>query len=108
MNNSIFEVSWIKSLIKEDKQSILMDSLNIDQASDKFLQIINQANKQQENQDQQFDKHENLEKYYMLSLIHISEPTRLGMISYAVFCLKKKKKNIKKKIQSQILTKQHQ
>eukprot|EP00825_Cyclidium_porcatum_P039004 TRINITY_DN4635_c0_g1_i1.p2 TRINITY_DN4635_c0_g1~~TRINITY_DN4635_c0_g1_i1.p2 ORF type:complete len:118 (-),score=19.02 TRINITY_DN4635_c0_g1_i1:1-354(-) len=28
---------------------------------------------------------------YNLSLIHISEPTRLGMISYAVFCLKKKK-----------------
>ena len=27
-----------------------------------------------------------------LSLIHISEPTRLGMISYAVFCLKKKRK----------------
>ncbi len=27
-----------------------------------------------------------------LSLIHISEPTRLGMLSYAVFCLKKKKK----------------
>src|SRR5450756_3158668 len=30
-----------------------------------------------------------------LSLIHISEPTRLGMISYAVFCLKKKKKKEK-------------
>ena len=27
---------------------------------------------------------------YMLSLIHISEPTRLLSISYAVFCLKKK------------------
>ena len=27
-----------------------------------------------------------------LSLIHVSEPTRLGMISYAVFCLKKKNK----------------
>src|SRR5428012_13851 len=26
----------------------------------------------------------------VLSLIHISEPTRLGMISYAVFCLKQK------------------
>src|SRR5678816_2436113 len=26
---------------------------------------------------------------YMLSLIHISEPTRLLSISYAVFCLKK-------------------
>ena len=36
-----------------------------------------------------------------LSLIHISEPTRLGMISYAVFCLKKKKKkNSKKKKKS--------
>src|SRR5665648_1195774 len=29
---------------------------------------------------------------HTLSLIHISEPTRLGMISYAVFCLTKKKK----------------
>ena len=28
-----------------------------------------------------------------LSLIHISEPTRLLSISYAVFCLKKKKQN---------------
>src|SRR5665648_770995 len=35
-----------------------------------------------------------MERNYIinLSLIHISEPTRLGMISYAVFCLKKKKK----------------
>ena len=29
--------------------------------------------------------------YYQLSLIHISEPTRQAEISYAVFCLKKKK-----------------
>src|SRR5660398_265254 len=29
---------------------------------------------------------------FKLSLIHISEPTRLRRISYAVFCLKKKKK----------------
>src|SRR5665254_28105 len=37
---------------------------------------------------------------WILSLIHISEPTRLLSISYAVFCLKKKKKyqNKKKKI----------
>src|SRR5450756_597290 len=34
----------------------------------------------------------------LLSLIHISEPTRLGMISYAVFCLKKKKKKEKRTI----------
>src|SRR5678815_5971480 len=31
---------------------------------------------------------------YALSLIHISEPTRLLSISYADFCLKKKKKKI--------------
>src|SRR5665648_197773 len=35
-------------------------------------------------------------KLKYLSLIHISEPTRLGMISYAVFCLKKKKQQQKK------------
>src|SRR5660397_285276 len=29
--------------------------------------------------------------HLVLSLIHISEPTRLRRISYAVFCLKKKK-----------------
>src|SRR5665648_1109787 len=40
-----------------------------------------------------------------LSLIHISEPTRLGMISYAVFCLKKKKKKTKKKKNTSKLTK---
>ncbi len=33
---------------------------------------------------------------FYLSLIHISEPTRLGMISYAVFCLKKKTKHHKR------------
>src|SRR5660397_289751 len=42
-----------------------------------------------------------------LSLIHISEPTRLRRISYAVFCLKKKKKkNKKKKTINQIQQKQ--
>src|SRR5450756_2159291 len=33
------------------------------------------------------DALERLRRLLMLSLIHISEPTRLGMISYAVFCL---------------------
>ena len=34
---------------------------------------------------------ETVEAVQELSLIHISEPTRLGMNSYAVFCLQKKK-----------------
>ena len=37
---------------------------------------------------------EDYRKYIGLSLIHISEPTRQAEISYAVFCLKKKKKNV--------------
>ena len=36
-----------------------------------------------------------IKKVKDLSLIHISEPTRLGMISYAVFCLKKKKRRVR-------------
>ena len=39
-----------------------------------------------------------------LSLIHISEPTRLLSISYAVFCLKKKNTNIEKPIGIQYYT----
>src|SRR5660397_67397 len=35
-----------------------------------------------------------LEHVRDLSLIHISEPTRLRRISYAVFCLKKKKRAV--------------
>ena len=39
--------------------------------------------------------HSEVEKFIAeLSLIHISEPTRLLSNSYAVFCLKKKKKNL--------------
>eukprot|EP00831_Metopus_contortus_P016835 TRINITY_DN17090_c0_g1_i3.p2 TRINITY_DN17090_c0_g1~~TRINITY_DN17090_c0_g1_i3.p2 ORF type:complete len:124 (-),score=33.80 TRINITY_DN17090_c0_g1_i3:74-445(-) len=38
---------------------------------------------------------------YLLSLIHISEPTRPLYISYAVFCLKKKKKKKQKSMLSQ-------
>ena len=39
-----------------------------------------------------FTKMEGAGNDYILSLIHISEPTRQAEISYAVFCLKKKKK----------------
>src|SRR5678816_4800024 len=41
------------------------------------------------------DKFNKTQSDVMLSLIHISEPTRLLSISYAVFCLKKKKKKKK-------------
>eukprot|EP00825_Cyclidium_porcatum_P037505 TRINITY_DN4155_c0_g2_i3.p2 TRINITY_DN4155_c0_g2~~TRINITY_DN4155_c0_g2_i3.p2 ORF type:complete len:147 (-),score=42.42 TRINITY_DN4155_c0_g2_i3:9-449(-) len=52
-------------------------------------------------QNQNVEGNQNLDKKEdnNLSLIHISEPTRLGMISYAVFCLKKKKKKKLKYLQ---------
>ena len=40
----------------------------------------------------EFNDFEIVGEYEDLSLIHISEPTRRTPISYAVFCLKKKKK----------------
>ena len=43
-------------------------------------------------------------KLLKLSLIHISEPTRLLSISYAVFCLKKKKKKKQKKERKKMKT----
>src|SRR5660397_276209 len=42
-------------------------------------------------------------RWSSLSLIHISEPTRLRRISYAVFCLKKKKKKRNKPIKDRRL-----
>ncbi|GAB5826392.1 hypothetical protein JMUB7540_28410 [Staphylococcus aureus] len=36
-----------------------------------------------------YDNKDNTDAIRILSLIHISEPTRLALISYAVFCLKK-------------------
>eukprot|EP00658_Telonema_sp_P-2_P080298 TRINITY_DN7965_c0_g1_i3.p2 TRINITY_DN7965_c0_g1~~TRINITY_DN7965_c0_g1_i3.p2 ORF type:complete len:116 (-),score=39.96 TRINITY_DN7965_c0_g1_i3:96-443(-) len=49
--------------------------------------------KQQQQQQQQSAADDDNSPREGLSLIHISEPTRLLSISYAVFCLKKKKKN---------------
>ena len=37
-----------------------------------------------------------VQRPHILSLIHISEPTRQAEISYAVFCLKKKKKTARR------------
>src|SRR5678815_5162111 len=48
--------------------------------------------KRHEEVNEQFGRRMNGDIQGNLSLIHISEPTRLLSISYAVFCLKKKKK----------------
>ena len=45
-------------------------------------------------------------RLWCLSLIHISEPTRLLSISYAVFCLKKKRQKRKSRKRSEEIIKQ--
>ena len=50
------------------------------------VQVYNQEGKKT-------SKLELADSVFALSLIHISEPTRQAEISYAVFCLKKKKKH---------------
>src|SRR5660397_246861 len=47
------------------------------------------------------------EAHQVLSLIHISEPTRLRRISYAVFCLKKKKMKKEQRSKIQLAAKSH-
>src|SRR5660397_75698 len=63
--------------------------------NDKMGSYGNKSNLMQHMEEKSHD-HEHHEGM-KLSLIHISEPTRLRRISYAVFCLKKKKKQNKKK-----------
>src|SRR5665648_296522 len=56
---------------------------------DRNAEIIAQTQISKGKKKRVYPKGEMYEPLLGLSLIHISEPTRLGMISYAVFCLKK-------------------
>ena len=67
----------IYSIPKEDQDLIVNDNLGVWEADD---------------EDDLVEE--------ILSLIHISEPTRPRLISYAVFCLKKKRIHINQKINS--------
>eukprot|EP00825_Cyclidium_porcatum_P006059 TRINITY_DN1297_c0_g1_i7.p1 TRINITY_DN1297_c0_g1~~TRINITY_DN1297_c0_g1_i7.p1 ORF type:complete len:412 (-),score=82.61 TRINITY_DN1297_c0_g1_i7:60-1295(-) len=84
----------LENLKKEfEKQCGQLNKLNEEQLSECY----NIQAKLQSQLQQLKDKY----KTQYLSLIHISEPTRLGMISYAVFCLKKKKKKKQKNYTNQ-------
>ena len=82
-------INWFKSYLSERKQVVDLEGtisstvdmqLGVPQGSILgpilFLIYVNDIN--------------NCDSTATLSLIHISEPTRLLSISYAVFCLKKK------------------
>ena len=61
-------------------------------STDKFYeQMIIEDEIHEKTRQNQEKKRAHLESFVDLSLIHISEPTRQEAISYAVFCLKKKK-----------------
>ena len=87
--------SLLKALIdrKVNKYISSFDGICQNIEKDKYLVILKKKSVMQM-QEQRFELLEDVKTVNIgneLSLIHISEPTRLGMISYAVFCLKKKK-----------------
>src|SRR5674536_166734 len=82
--------------LKHGKQYVIK-ALSIDQENIWYLTMLAGFYYQEKNLDSAIIYYEKAVKYFpekenLLSLIHISEPTRLLSISYAVFCLKKKKK----------------
>src|SRR5665648_1136952 len=97
-----------KTMPHADTLSRLLERINVGEIEESIHELFEQLVKKKKFKNHLINKHyviaidgtqkflrteqwtkEALEK---LSLIHISEPTRLGMISYAVFCVKKKKK----------------
>eukprot|EP00828_Plagiopyla_frontata_P047618 TRINITY_DN8853_c0_g1_i1.p1 TRINITY_DN8853_c0_g1~~TRINITY_DN8853_c0_g1_i1.p1 ORF type:complete len:324 (-),score=55.19 TRINITY_DN8853_c0_g1_i1:20-991(-) len=93
----------------EDERTIRMER-SIDNGEKKKLEKAfgierAKAQKRITQLSQQHDKV--IENVIKLSLIHISEPTRQAEISYAVFCLKKKKKKQLKMIIYGIINVQH-
>src|SRR5450756_2090758 len=73
----------------------------VDERGERVTSYYNRANYEPLYIDKDYSealRQTSLSEVLRLSLIHISEPTRLGMISYAVFCLKKKKKYKNNKI----------
>ena len=74
LTSTIFNLSEIDKVKQQDLLKLAEEEANKPEISDQSKYLVDQ-------------KIEVLK----LSLIHISEPTRLRRISYAVFCLKKKK-----------------
>ena len=77
----IFQMAEVfRFLIKDmGKDSLLIEAIRTETKNDSILKVFK-------------ERYTNIEVVRGLSLIHISEPTRRTPISYAVFCLKKKKK----------------
>ena len=91
-------VEYYKALVSHDeKQKVLIHDIK------KHLNAIASLNEQHDSEKiaayltHVLGSSELKHSVRVLSLIHISEPTRQAEISYAVFCLKKKKKKNKKK-----------
>eukprot|EP00826_Nyctotherus_ovalis_P005309 TRINITY_DN11199_c0_g1_i2.p2 TRINITY_DN11199_c0_g1~~TRINITY_DN11199_c0_g1_i2.p2 ORF type:complete len:136 (-),score=61.67 TRINITY_DN11199_c0_g1_i2:3-410(-) len=80
-------VEKVKAMLKENKKQTK-------ERVDKLQEMVNEEENQLIEHVEAINEriNKNSEDPMYLSLIHISEPTRQAEISYAVFCLKKKKK----------------
>ena len=95
LDNFLFEINNNKlTLSSSDLESTMTSEIEIESTStDKIAisaKLLTDILKTFSEQPLTFSKTDN-NTIEILSLIHISEPTRLRRISYAVFCLKKKK-----------------
>ena len=81
----------VRQYRKEDVDTI---ALIYHLVKEKGMTLPGARQKLKDNKEATIRNFEIINRLKELSLIHISEPTRLGMISYAVFCLKKKKNKI--------------
>eukprot|EP00831_Metopus_contortus_P008278 TRINITY_DN13183_c0_g1_i2.p1 TRINITY_DN13183_c0_g1~~TRINITY_DN13183_c0_g1_i2.p1 ORF type:complete len:166 (-),score=50.50 TRINITY_DN13183_c0_g1_i2:70-567(-) len=86
-------MEWVKGSFNVWKEATLQKIKDREERVEEFENVEEVSEKQKEiSQDRDFED----EIVQELSLIHISEPTRPLYISYAVFCLKKKKKKTQK------------
>src|SRR5678809_629208 len=84
-----------KLIVKDDAAKHSLSDNEIKKLTDIFDKAINNSSMKVEVENQSADAMPVTITIEELSLIHISEPTRQAEISYAVFCLKKKKKKAK-------------
>ena len=82
------EFDYAKMAIKIGVTDYLLKPISSEKLLDAVNKVAEEIRKEQSEKEQMNQYAREMQE---LSLIHISEPTRLGMISYAVFCLKKKK-----------------
>src|SRR5664279_644109 len=77
---------------KDEFRKLRQGAMSVSEYRNKFIELSRYAPEDTDTEEKKMERFlDGLHDEMQLSLIHISEPTRRTPISYAVFCLKKKK-----------------